>query len=203
MVIERLRSRVSRHLDSIGRRIPIPADAVTVASPIATCAMVFAALYLGNKPLYFLAIIVGGLLDVLDGAVARARGSASPAGAFLDSVSDRFVDAVIMIPLAWIADGATAVVAVAGSLTISYVRARAESLCIEMRGVGFMERGERIVVLAIVAFTWILDEWMAALVARAFAALLITAAVHRAWAAYVLLRRREGGCSQSLAGKGG
>ena len=202
-MIERLRNRVSKRLDKIGRYVPIPANVLTVLSPIVVSVLLCLGFYLGNRAMYLLAIILGGLLDVLDGAVARSRGSTSPVGAFLDSVSDRFVDAVLMIPLAYIADGTTAIAAATGALMISYVRARAEALCVEMRGVGFMERGERMLILVIIAVMWIVNDLIAMLLAKAFAALLMIAAVHRAWAAYILLRRREGGCSKGLSGEGG
>lgn len=97
----------------------------------------------------------GSVLDFFDGAVARATGKASPLGAFVDSVSDRFSDAIVMSTLAWAMftrdDELLAALALAalvfGQLT-SYIRAKAESLGYDCK-VGVMERAERI--LAVIA----------------------------------------------------
>lgn len=91
--------------------------------------------------------------DVLDGAVAKASGTASPRGAFFDSVVDRVSDNLVLGGLAWhlaSVDGAHAALlpmAVMGaSGLVSYERARAESLGFSAKG-GLMERAERMVAL--------------------------------------------------------
>jgi len=105
---------------------------------------------------------VGGILfllvnalDFLDGAVARAAGTAGAYGAFLDSVLDRYSEAVVFVGLiAWYAraDDMLAVtitaLALAGSFMVSYCRARAEGLGLNCE-VGLLQRPERIVVLGI------------------------------------------------------
>ena len=103
-------------------------------------------------------IIASGFLDVIDGAVARAIGQNSPFGAVLDSVTDRIADALIYIgvvlyfyrteqPLYVI----LTLVALAGSLMVSYTRARAENTVVDCK-VGFAERGERIVIMLFALF---------------------------------------------------
>jgi len=98
-------------------------------------------------------LTVGGLMDTLDGALAKAAGSASARGAFLDSVADRVADALVFGGVAWyLAAGPhplfsllpVGVLAAAG--VVSYERAKAESLGFEARG-GLMERAERLVLL--------------------------------------------------------
>ncbi len=94
-------------------------------------------------------------LDFLDGAVARAAGTAGAYGAFLDSVLDRYSEAVVFVGLiVWYAraDDMIAVtvsaLALAGSFMVSYCRARAEGLGLDCE-VGLLQRPERIVVLGI------------------------------------------------------
>ena len=106
-----------------------------------------------------LAGIVAGVADFLDGAVAKARGTASKYGAFLDSTTDRLSDALYFVPLAWlygvapdIAErdepwvAAVALGALVFSFLVSYAKARAESLGYECN-VGIAERAERLIVI--------------------------------------------------------
>ncbi len=97
-------------------------------------------------------LIVNGL-DFLDGAVARAAGTAGGYGAFLDSVLDRFSEAVVFVGLLlwfWrVEDGIgllSAALALVGSFMVSYCRARAEGLGLDCE-VGLLQRPERIVIL--------------------------------------------------------
>ncbi|MFB6491003.1 MAG: CDP-alcohol phosphatidyltransferase family protein [Thermoproteus sp. AZ2] len=140
-MIEKLRKYIN--LDSLGRYIPLPADAVTALS-LAVALLGLWLVPLGVPPWVFIAVV--GALDVLDGAVARARGSPTRSGALLDSTLDRAADAVILLYFPW-RSPALLTAALAGTFLISYVRARAESLGLSMRGVGFMERGERLIYL--------------------------------------------------------
>jgi CDP-diacylglycerol--glycerol-3-phosphate 3-phosphatidyltransferase len=101
------------------------------------------------------AFLIVNALDFLDGAVARAAGTAGAFGAFLDSVLDRYSEAVVFIGLiVWysregdtLAMTATAL-AMAGSFMVSYCRARAEGLGMDCE-VGLLQRPERIVVLGV------------------------------------------------------
>ena len=94
-------------------------------------------------------------LDFLDGAVARAAGTAGRYGAFLDSVLDRYSEAVVFVGLLiWFARlgdtpalTATAL-ALIGSFMVSYCRARAEGLGLDCE-VGLLQRPERIVILGL------------------------------------------------------
>lgn len=102
-----------------------------------------------------LVLTAAGVTDFLDGAVARASGRSSVAGAFLDSVSDRVSDALVYSAIVWVylsgGDDVTAAVALAAFVLAqltSYIRAKAESLGFDCK-VGFMERAERIVLIVI------------------------------------------------------
>lgn len=94
----------------------------------------------------------GGVFDFFDGAVARATGKSSRFGAFLDSVTDRVSDALVLGAIAWAfrdQDPTTFALALASlgvANLVSYVRAKAESLGYDCR-VGLMERAERVFVL--------------------------------------------------------
>lgn len=108
----------------------------------------------GNFSVALLLLILTGVPDALDGAVAKAAGTAGPRGAFFDSVSDRLSDGLIFAGAGWYLAGTTTprlallpfALFIAASL-VSYQRAKAESLGFEAKG-GLMERAERFVVLA-------------------------------------------------------
>jgi CDP-diacylglycerol--glycerol-3-phosphate 3-phosphatidyltransferase len=98
-------------------------------------------------------LALGGISDILDGRVARARGLVSRRGAFLDSTLDRFAETATFVGLAWLLAGSpwrTAVVAAAlgGSLLVSYTRARGEALGAPFVG-GLMQRPERVLLLIV------------------------------------------------------
>jgi CDP-diacylglycerol--glycerol-3-phosphate 3-phosphatidyltransferase len=100
-------------------------------------------------------LTVGGLMDTLDGVVAKAAGTASKKGAFLDSVADRVADAFIFGGVAWYLasrpDPRLALIPfaiLAVSAVISYERAKAESLGYDAKG-GLMERAERLILLGV------------------------------------------------------
>jgi CDP-diacylglycerol---glycerol-3-phosphate 3-phosphatidyltransferase len=97
-------------------------------------------------------VITSGLLDVLDGVVARATGTESQYGALLDSTVDRLSDGLPLLGIAVFygnAHGASAVpiVAMLGGFTVSYVRARSEALGVKLPAL-FMRRAERVLWLA-------------------------------------------------------
>jgi phosphatidylglycerophosphate synthase len=98
-------------------------------------------------------VLLGGLMDIFDGRIARARGIASARGAFLDSTLDRFAEAFTYIGVALYFTGRTwgifaAVGALGGSMLVSYARARGESLNVMCKE-GLMQRAERLVLLAL------------------------------------------------------
>ena len=98
-------------------------------------------------------ILLGGLADIMDGRVARARGLASPYGEFLDSMLDRFAEVFAFVGLACYVSalflGSLAVtLAAGGSLLVSYARAKGDAVGVACRG-GVMQRAERLVLLAL------------------------------------------------------
>lgn len=107
----------------------------------------------GHFPAAGAMMIFAGLFDMVDGRVARAQGSVTKFGAFFDSVIDRYSDLALYIGLLWhyagVGRGRYTIlvgIAMAGSVMVSYTRARAESLIPSCKA-GFWERPERIVLL--------------------------------------------------------
>lgn len=134
------------------RRTGVTADHLTVLGVVMA---VGASVAIGAGALRggLLLLALCAIPDVLDGAVAKASGTASPRGSFFDSVADRFTDALLLGGVAWFLattqDGRVAVLplaVLAFSMLISYERAKAESLGFDARG-GLMERAERIIML--------------------------------------------------------
>jgi CDP-diacylglycerol--glycerol-3-phosphate 3-phosphatidyltransferase len=107
---------------------------------------------------YFLAgiaFILGSVCDTLDGRYSRMSGKGSPFGAFLDSTLDRCEEGIVLAAVCVIfaSDGkqwaaGVVVLAVLGSLMVSYTRARAEALGVENKG-GIATRAVRVVILSI------------------------------------------------------
>lgn len=100
-------------------------------------------------------VLASGILDLLDGGLARRTGQASRRGAFLDSVIDRYAEFVTFLGLGIFFSDSWLVFVVVfglfGSLMVSYTRARAEGLGVECSG-GLMQRGERYVLLSLSSF---------------------------------------------------
>ncbi len=110
-----------------------------------------------NKILLVIApilLLFSGFFDALDGVLARTYGKITFFGGFLDSLLDRYADAFVFfgIILGGLCQLSWGLVALTGSLLISYVRARAEAAGTKMETVGIAERAERIIILALASF---------------------------------------------------
>lgn len=143
--VRRLALRVAARL----RSLPVTPNQLTVTGLLLTVGA--AALIALGHPFYAgLVLLFAGIFDVFDGALARASGRSYAYGAFLDSTTDRFSEAVVMIGLVVyferhqvLLGPVLVVLATAGSLLVSYVRARAQSLGFTCDG-GLLARPERI-----------------------------------------------------------
>lgn len=124
------------------------------------------ALARGALPLAGLCVLLSGLADVIDGQVARRRNVVSDAGAFLDSTLDRYSEVAVFAGAAWFYDSRAAlllvVLAVSGSLLVSYTRARGESLGVLCK-YGVLQRAERMLLMSLGS---ILDPTISAAVGR-------------------------------------
>lgn len=146
-----LRSQLEPVVEWLAARQTTP-NQVTLA---ALAVSVLAALLIGTGWLRLgaLVLIVGSLGDLVDGMLARATDQTSPFGAFFDSTLDRIGEGAVLAALAYrfAIDGrpmlvAIVVLALLGSLLVSYTRARAEALGIDC-AVGLMGRAERLVLM--------------------------------------------------------
>jgi CDP-diacylglycerol--glycerol-3-phosphate 3-phosphatidyltransferase len=151
------RRLASRSIVGLARTRVTP-NALTAAG-VTLCVLASVLVYFEyrNELLFFwlgaVVFVVGSILDILDGALARAGGKTTPFGAFIDSTTDRISEAFMLgaIALVFTRDGSElgvglTVAAIAGSLLVSYTRARAEAL--GLRGdVGIGSRAERVVVI--------------------------------------------------------
>jgi CDP-diacylglycerol---glycerol-3-phosphate 3-phosphatidyltransferase len=139
-------------------RTRVTPNALTAAGISLCAASAVVVWFAHDRPwlLYWLAavlFVVGSVLDILDGALARHGGKTTPFGAFLDSISDRVSEGFVLTAIALvfsrdghdIAVGFT-IAAIAGSFLVSYARAKAELL--GLRGdIGLGSRAERVVVI--------------------------------------------------------
>ena len=144
-------------------------------------------------------LIPGGVLlllasgfDILDGALARVTGSEYRYGAFLDSTTDRYAEAFTYIGLLYYflfsqhdtMEPMLVIFALTGSLLVSYVRARAQSLGFDADG-GLLQRPERVVITVIGLIVMPLLVWALWIVA----VLANVTAVQRIWEVWQQSRR--------------
>jgi phosphatidylglycerophosphate synthase len=96
--------------------------------------------------------LLGGALDMLDGRLARAAATPSPGGPLVDSVADRWAELALFTGYAWYLHATpwflAVMLAIAGSMMVSYTRARGEGLGIDLRG-GIMQRAERVTLVSV------------------------------------------------------
>ena len=161
----------------IAKAVPLSPNALTLIG-LAISIISAAAFSRGELITGGVLILVSGVFDILDGAVARANGRMTSFGGVLDSVCDRYADAVIFIGIMYGAlDGSIStaalpgiplwlwcVTALIGSLLVSYTRARAEGAGVEKMNVGIAERPERMILLAVGAFSGLIVWAIAAIV---------------------------------------
>ncbi|UTB33386.1 MAG: CDP-alcohol phosphatidyltransferase family protein [Methanobacterium sp. ERen5] len=151
-MLNRLRPQVKVILDPVAKKIRINPNILTIIGLLVSVisAYMFAT---GNLLIGGLLIALSGFVDMLDGAVARNNYQTTKFGGLLDSTADRFADAFILIGIIYggYVNWIYGILALHASLTVSYVRARAESEGIKCN-VGIAERAERLVIIMIGAF---------------------------------------------------
>jgi CDP-diacylglycerol--glycerol-3-phosphate 3-phosphatidyltransferase len=171
------RTLASRSITGLARTRVTP-NALTAAG-VLLCGVASILVLFENRheiAFFWLAAVVfvaGSLLDILDGALARAGGKTTPFGAFIDSTTDRVSEGFMLTAIAFVLARhdrpvfvAVAMAAVAGSFLVSYTRAKAEGL--GLRGdVGIGSRAERVVVITagLVLAPWGLLPWSLVLLA--------------------------------------
>lgn len=151
-MLNNLRPYVKKFIDPLARKINIKPNYLTILGLL--IALVAAYMFAMGSLLWGgIFIALSGFLDIIDGAVARNNNSITKFGGFLDSTADRFSDAFIIIGIIYggFVGWFFGILALHASLSVSYVRARAEVEGIPC-GVGIAERAERLVILMVGAF---------------------------------------------------
>jgi phosphatidylinositol phosphate synthase len=151
------RSLASRSITRLTRTRITPNALTTAGVSLCLAASVLVFFEYENPWLFYwlgaIVFVVGSILDILDGALARAGGKTTPFGAFLDSTTDRVGEGAVLGAIALVFHRydhpvalALTFAAVAGSFLVSYTRAKAEAM--GLRGdVGLGSRAERVVVI--------------------------------------------------------
>ncbi|HIE36609.1 TPA: CDP-alcohol phosphatidyltransferase family protein [Candidatus Geothermarchaeota archaeon] len=160
-MLNKLRSRIAKYnrivvqgLDKVG----VSPEVITFLGLFLTILSIIPLIYLTGyiKFIIFIGmILIAGYMDVLDGELARYGDNVSKKGAFIDSTFDRITEVIFILYLyiGKIAqDPILLMLLISTSLLISYVRARAEALGINMQGIGIMERAERIIFILCAIF---------------------------------------------------
>lgn len=164
-----LKSKIRASILPLAKRIPLSPNSLTM---IGLLVSVYASIQFARGFLISgaLLILLSGLFDAFDGAVARANGSSTAFGAVFDSVCDRYADALIFagiiygliagsIPQVYILSMPLwfwTLMAIIGSYLVSYTRSRAEAMGAREMDVGIAERPERMIVLMAGALTGML-----------------------------------------------
>ena len=173
---DQLRKRFKHILDPIGaflNRLGLMPNTITIIGLVGNTIGAYF-LWQGQMLVGGLIILAMGPVDALDGTMARLRGEPSDFGAFVDSVTDRYSELVIFLGLLlyynqqgdWVSTLGV-YLAAAGSVLVSYIRARAQSLGYEAK-VGILTRAERYAVLApmlIFNIPWV-GVWIIAVLAN-------------------------------------
>jgi CDP-diacylglycerol--glycerol-3-phosphate 3-phosphatidyltransferase len=161
MLSSSLRPAINRLVDPVAgalARTPLTPDALTITGTVGMSAGALALFPTGHLFAGTLVCAFFVLADTFDGALARAKGTTSVLGGFLDSTLDRIGDAAVFSGLAawFVLGGHSRLLAgvalfclVAGSL-VSYAKARAQSLGMRC-DVGFAERAERLLIVLVAA----------------------------------------------------
>ena len=151
------RRLASRSMSGLARTRVTPNALTAAGVTLCAAAAVLVWLEYRHELLFFwlgaIVFVVGSVLDILDGALARLSGKGTEFGAFLDSTTDRVSEGFVLgaIALVFSRDGdeialGFAVAGIAGSFLVSYTRARAEALGLK-GDVGIGSRAERVVVI--------------------------------------------------------
>jgi archaetidylinositol phosphate synthase len=146
-MLNKVRPHFQRFINPIASKIGLHPNILTIIGLLVSLCAAYAfsqkSLLLGG-----LLILLSGFFDVIDGAVARNNNTKSKFGGFLDSTCDRFADAFIIIGIIYggYVDWFWGILALLASLSVSYVRARAEVEGIRC-DVGIAERAERLFII--------------------------------------------------------
>ena len=166
-MLTKLKKKVQQLLSTEARivhRVGLTPNMISVLGIVlSVLASVAYAIGFGQPLLLLVAVfllLASGFFDTLDGVLARNFQQATVFGGFFDSLLDRYADAIVYsgIIIGGLCEVSWGLAALAGSMLVSYSRARAEAAGITMESVGLAERAERMLILAvasIAAFFWL------------------------------------------------
>ncbi len=154
LLLNKLRESLTSTLEIITRPLqPLPPNLITLLGLLASLIAAYFYLQATSTSILLGAVllIVSGYFDVADGFVAKKNKATTKFGALLDSATDRYADAAIIaaLILGHLVEPFVGIIALVGFLLVSYVRARAASLGVEMATVGLAERAERLIILIV------------------------------------------------------
>lgn len=161
-MLSELRDRVNFAIDPVARafaRVGFTPNSLTCIGLIFS--LIAGVLFGISQPRFAgLVLLICGFFDIIDGAVARVSGRVTAFGGVLDSVVDRYTEAVIFIGIIFFSGRGGlpelgqygwlwAVLALVGGFMVSYIRARAEAAGSGKLSVGIAERAERLLILGV------------------------------------------------------
>ncbi|HXQ93120.1 MAG TPA: CDP-alcohol phosphatidyltransferase family protein [Nitrososphaerales archaeon] len=163
-VLNKIRTQVEPIVNSIGRSLGRTGLSPTFWTFLGFLFSVLAGILYALRPeqpfLAAFSLVISGLFDILDGAVARVNRLVSKSGSFNDSTLDRLAEVAVYsgIIYAGYTSSLFVLLALSFSLLVSYTRAKGDSLGVSLSGIGIGERAERLLVLivfSIAGFVWI------------------------------------------------
>lgn len=165
-MISRRKGKVSKFLlpfTKLLQKTHLSPNGVTILGFLVSLLIIPSLVFFVNYTIATIIVLIAGFFDALDGAYARATDRVTELGGFVDSVLDRYSDAIIIVTIisAGLCNIVWGVIALVGSLLVSYSRARAEAYGVKHFLVGFAERPLR---LLLIAFALILQNWFSKIV---------------------------------------
>ncbi len=164
-MVSKIKPQISDYLENLVRPFAYRVNPDIFSYLLIVCSFITFYLFATANYLWAVLSLILGLLDTFDGVFARAGNRTSKWGAYLDAVIDRVSEALIYIGI--IASGAIrpeiGALALAGSLLVSYSKAKAEgalgesSVGLNQLSIGIAERAERIVLIGVFGFFYYLN----------------------------------------------
>jgi len=156
-VLNNLRDSLQPHLEKLGKSFASTGISPNGWSSIGLV-LAFASAFIYGWNIEF-SLIIGGILllvagffDIVDGQVARVSQKITKSGGFLDSAFDKIAEVAVFLGIlvGGFAEPYLVFLAITFSLLVSFTRAKAESLGVNLQGIGIGERAERLLVIAII-----------------------------------------------------
>ncbi|TAH51886.1 MAG: CDP-alcohol phosphatidyltransferase family protein [Chloroflexota bacterium] len=180
MLTDMARARARDFLNAVARffqRLGLTPNTLTLIGFAFVCIIAFV-IAMGYEALGAILLIVGAGFDATDGSLARLTNRVTKFGGFLDSSLDRYADGVLMLALVWRGIEynnrwmiVLAVIALIGSFLVSYTRARAEGVGVQLKE-GWFTRLERMIVLILGLLSTLMFGQVGLLIALGILALL-------------------------------